>query len=206
MASQTTSLPRIDLLPLYMAHDMAHKTPRRKTSTSDRPNAAWKLKHAPDSEAPSLGGLQDQVAARQTRRNIRRKRLVGATAGCLLGLFVVTFFQATTEAPTANINNVPPLSDSGPPERGDLIAEQTLPDVHVSPRATVPISQPSLRLFANVQASAPVFINDEQTGAFFPVGWLRSSGQIPVDLSAFSSEQMETFHAVLNDVPRNVSL
>ncbi len=190
---------------------MAHETPHRKTSSSDRPNAAWKLRYAPESEAPSLGGLQDQVAVRQTRRSIRRKRLVGATAGCLLGLFVVTFFQATTEAPTANINNVPPLSDSSPSdispiERVDLIAEHTLSDVNVSPQATAPIRQPSLRLYANVQTSAPVFISDEQTGALFPVGWLRSSGQIPVDLNAFSSEQMETFHAVLNDVPRNVSL
>lgn len=195
---------------------MANDTPRLQTITADRQNPAWKLDHAPVGEAPSLGELHDQLATRQTCRSLRRKRVVGAVAGCLLGLIVMMFcpsitFDAVPGTPTADLPNSPPshhahVIDQPELNQPELNAEPTRAGGGTLSQPTAPSSQPSIRLFANVQASAPVFVSDQQTGALFPVGWVRSSSHVPVDLNAFSREQMETLHSVLNDKPQNVSL
>lgn len=187
---------------------MNNNADKPNADNPERRSANWKLHHAPVAEVPSLQSLVDDLQTRQTQRNVRRKRLAGAVSGSLVGLMVVLSLQTSLDEPTAPNDGTAGLETSRSATASQPRGKENAPPVIQPQRPQLADTKPkpSIRLYANVRSTAPIFISDERTGALVPIGWLRQNGQIPVDLDSFSDEQVDGFHAVLNEVPQNVSL
>ncbi|MEO1529981.1 MAG: hypothetical protein AAFX06_31585 [Planctomycetota bacterium] len=143
--------------------------------------------NAPDATAPQLSALRASVRSRRKRRYTRNGGILFAV---VLGLFSVQ--QFSTEPPLT-------VDHSVATHRQKSVQLETETDSGPFPHA---VDQPPFRLFAEVNATLPVFTFDEERDEMVPLGWVQASDVMPVDLGNLSAEQTALFESVLHNDPK----
>lgn len=185
---------------------------------SDDQPSPWNLGPVPPTIVPSLESLQNKVTARRHRR----RRLV-ASSGLLLAVTCGSLMllnrgdqesilpeplesaartdmiarnggEVSVEFPTGALSSSTTAGSTNP---GNMeIAENEPRIIDIGPATQLPNFPVSL--FADVRTQDPVFQFDPERQAMVPVGWLRSNNRVPVQLDAFTDEQIQTLQTVLH--------
>jgi hypothetical protein len=138
----------------------------------------------PTSLAPDLGDLRGRLRARR-----RGRRLVGTSAFGAMALCMIAsaWMWSGSRQSTESVPEQP------------MIAEVKS---KVASNSPLPETTATVRVFAKVHRSIPIFGREGESEYLRHVGWIASEEMVPVDLSQFPAEQKKTIESVLhNDDP-----
>lgn len=190
--------------------------PKKQPQTVER----WNLPELHPDRAPTLQSIQRSAALR--RHSLRRTtaRATGLGGGIVAVITVAVWISSpqTTPRPTnpEQLRLQTMLPQTTVPQTAFQQTES--PNERVAPSgssaalsvaSTAPPSQPThhnLKLYAKIRAETPVFTWDEERGAMVPVGWVRSTDRVPVELETFSQEQIQSLESVLHTQHQRVVL
>ena len=156
-----------------------HDSPAATTSASH--TVQWELDHLPTGKPPTVASITAEIGRR--RRNTRN---LSAAIVVLIGIALVGSSWEGANLETAPDEQIAVQTQTEP---------QPTEDLQPTPKSN------GFTLYADIRMDAPVFQYDDRHDAMVPVGWVRSTDRIPVDLEAFSKDQIETFKVLLREEP-----
>ncbi len=162
-------------------------------------NDRWTLQHAPTTDAPNIAAIRSEID--------RRKRSSIRSAGIAAGILFLTI-SATAARHMRNLqhdaldhgHDLAHVAPAAQPTRTVAPGTHVTPGTQVSPDVA---SDGGFTLLADVHLDTPVFQYDDRRDAMVPIGWIRSSDTVPVDLKSFSRDQIETFQTILRHETTN---
>ncbi|TWU08200.1 hypothetical protein [Stieleria varia] len=149
----------------------------------------------PRSSTPSLSQLQTQVTRRRRRRNAIRIAILPLA---ILAVACVSL-SLRTSSDTAELAQTNRIDQSAPRTN-----PQTAPPSISLPNNTS--NEAPVRVFATLRANVPVYDWDQDSGDLQWIGWTQSKRVVPVDLSSYTSEELDQLNAMLVPKPNLVSL
>lgn len=185
--------------------------PKKQPQTVER----WNLPELHPDRAPTLQSIQRSAALR--RHSLRRTtaRATGLGGGIVAVITVAVWISSpqTTPRPTnpeqLRLQKTLPQTAFQQTESPNERVAPSGSSAALSVASTAPPSQPThhnLKLYAKIRAETPVFTWDEERGAMVPVGWVRSTDRVPVELETFSQEQIQSLESVLHTQHQRVVL
>lgn len=159
----------------------------------------WELPNAPDPPPPTFKSVANEVTRRRQRKT--RNSITAVVTLLCVGIGAGVWFRSQDR-------NLAPNEIAGHPRISPRDASVDLANDFSNERLTgkdlhnAPPDLSSFTFYANIRSDAPVFEFDKQRGVMVPIGWVRSTDTVPVDLGPLSSDEIETFRTFLHDEPQ----
>lgn len=177
----------------------------RKSNNVNR-QPVWELQHSPQPSQPTLESITRVIVCRQKKRSIKAAALIVATIASVVAIGAWRS-RHLSNSPVHNLatrSNDPAIfaAHSSPSGTVASVSESVATQTTSIDQTIETNAAPTgFKLYANLRSEAPVFQFDDQRGVMVPIGWVRSTDQVPVDLGPLSQDELKTFETILRDEP-----